>query len=238
MRLLLGRRPNPYKDLEKMLGYSFRKRALLETALTHRSYRFENHGVTTDNQRMEFLGDAVLGLLTAAYFYDRFHDLDEGCMTSFRSQITSGQALGEVAHGIRLGDFLRIGRGEEKSGGRKRASSLADALEAVIGAAFLDGDTKAVKKVFEKLFVPMIETLSGDVWSGNPKGKLQEYSQRYWKSSPLYQVISRDGPAHAATFTVEVRLRDGTHGTGKGRNKQEAESRAASALLDKLGVRI
>lgn len=236
MLLSLRRRKNPFKDLEKKIGYGFRKMNLIETALMHRSFRFENTGITSDNQRMEFLGDAVLGFVAAAHLYENHDDCDEGDLTSYRSQTTNGQILAEIAQSIDLGTFIKMGKGEENSGGRKRESNLADALEAVIGAAYLDGGLKAVNKIFEQLFVPKLENLSGDVWDGNPKGKLQELSQRQWKGSPRYRIVSKDGPPHAAIFTVEVALADGSAGTGKGRNKQEAEARAAADALSRLDM--
>lgn len=234
---MVGRLRNPYKQLEKLIGYSFRKRSLMEAALTHRSFRFENEGVEDDNQRLEFLGDAVLGLATAAYLYDKHEDKNEGALTSFRSQTTSGKALASVARSIGLGDHIRIGRGEEQSGGRKRSSNLCDALEAILGAAYLDGGMKAVGKIFAKLFIPQLDNLSGDVWADNPKGRLQEYAQRRWKRSPQYRVIRADGPAHAAVFTVEATVAGHLRETGKARNKQDAESRAATALLERLNRR-
>lgn len=232
---MVGRRRNPYAALEKEIGHRFRKRALLESALMHRSFRFENRNIGDDNQRLEFLGDAVLGFVSAAYVYSKFEDKDEGVLTSFRSQISSGRALARVAKSIELGKYIKMGKGEELSGGRKRSSNLADALEAIIGAAYLDGDMKAVNKVFKRLFVPRLDSLT-DVWAGNPKGKLQEYSQRTWRSSPKYRTVRREGPAHATVFTVEVTLPDGTVGRGKGRNKQHAEAEAAIVVLQ--GIRM
>jgi len=232
--LSFGRRKNPYKEIEKNIGYSFRKTSMLETALMHRSFRFENSGITSDNQRMEFLGDAVLGFVMAAHLYEKYDECDEGGLTSFRSQTTNGQVLAELARSVNLGAFIKMGKGEEHSGGRKRASNLADAMESIIGAAYLDGGMKAVLKIFSKLFVPMLGKLSGDVWAGNPKGKLQEYSQKKWKNSPHYRIVSKEGPPHAVLFTVEVELADGSVGMGKGRNKQEAEARAAVDVLSCL----
>jgi len=231
---MVVRRKNPYRPLEKALGYGFRRRINLEAALTHRSFRFENADVSVDNQRLEFLGDAVLGLLTAAYVYRQHEDRDEGVLTSFRSQTTSGRALARYARAIDLGSFLKIGAGEDQSGGRERASPLADALEAVIGAAFVDGGMRACEKIFKRVFVPRLEALSGDVWAHNPKGKLQEYSQRRWKCGPTYRVLKREGPAHATVFRVEVRIGDGTRAAARGQSKQEAETRAASKLLEHL----
>jgi ribonuclease-3 len=234
---VIGRRKNPYRELERRLGYGFGKRRFLETALTHRSFRFENEGINVDNQRLEFVGDAALGFAAAAYLYGKFRSEDEGVLTSFRSQITSGKALAGLGKEIDLGAFLRMGKGEEQSGGRKRSSNLADAMEAVIGAAYLDGGMKAVNRIFKKVFVPRLTRLSGDVWAGNPKGRLQEYCHHKWQKGPKYSVVSREGPPHALVFTAEVVLGNGTKARGKGSNKQEAEAHAARAALKKLGLR-
>jgi ribonuclease III len=229
--LFIKRNKGPYAPLEKTIGYVFRNKRLLEHALTHRSFRFENAGVQEDNQRLEFLGDAVLGLLTAAHVYAHFREHDEGCLTSFRSQVTSGKALAQCARELRIGEFLRIGKGEERTGGRHRATVQADALEAVIGAAYIDGGVRAVEKVFNKVFAPQIAALSGDVWDTNPKGRLQEQSQRLWKTSPQYRTVRQEGPAHAAVFTAEVLVGGHVRGTGQGSSKQEAEKQAAQMAL-------
>jgi ribonuclease-3 len=136
-----------------------------------------------------------------------------------------------------VGDYLRIGKGEEKSGGRNRSSNLADAMESVLGAAYLDGGVAAVERVFKKLFVPRLEELGGDLWAGNPKGELQEHCQRVWKQSPRYRVVRQRGPAHATDFTCEVTLGDGSRAGGKGRNKQAAEKDAARKALQMLANR-
>ena len=223
------------RELERAVGYKFKKKKLLRMALIHRSFRFENEGVSVDNQRLEFLGDAVLGFLTAADAYGEFPDWDEGALTAIRSRTTSGKALAECAHAIDLGRYLQMGKGEERSGGRSRPSNLADALEAVIGAAFLDGKTRAARKIFLKLLAPRMKGSDADVLASNPKGRLQEYSQNRWKAEPRYATIKREGPAHAALFTVRVTLPDGTQEVGKAPNKQEAESRAASRVLRTVG---
>jgi ribonuclease-3 len=233
---MTGKRRNPYRDLEKQIGYKFRKRKLLEAALTHRSFRFENEEISQDNQRLEFLGDAALGFLTAVYVYQEFDERDEGFLTSLRSRATSGRTLASIAVGVDLGRHLKIGKGEKGSGGRRRPSNLADALEAITGAAFLDGGMKAAEKVFKKLVIPLINSLSHDVWDGNPKGKLQEYAQRRWKKGPHYRLVHKEGPQHSALFTVQVVLPDGIEATGQGKNKQNAEAQAAHAALEQLGV--
>ena len=231
---MIGPWKSKYAELEKGLGYRFRRKRLLEIALTHRSYRFENTGVSRDNQRLEYLGDAALGLVAADYVYHAYRDLQEGALTTFRSQITRGEALAEVGRDVGVGQFLLIGKGEDRSGGRDRTSNLADAMESILGAAYLDGGVSAVERVFKKLFVPRLDELGGDLWAGNPKGELQEYCQRVWKTSPRYRVLRQHGPAHARRFTCEVELRDGTTAQGAGQNKQAAETDAARRALKML----
>ena len=234
--MIFKRKPGPHADVETAIGYKFRKRALLEQAMTHRSYRFEHPGVPHDNQRLEFLGDAVLGLLTAAYVYEQFQDSDEGGLTSFRSQVTSGKALALCARELQLGDSIRIGKGEEKAGGRHRPSILTDTLEAVVGAAYLDGGMRACEKVFAKCFAPRIAALSGDVWDTNPKGRLQDLAQRRWKSEPRYRTVQQEGPAHATMFTAEVVVNGASLGSGRGFSKQEAEKQAAQSALHQMAA--
>ncbi len=230
----LGRMGNPYKKLEASLGYRFRHRSLLDTALTHRSFRFENEDVVKDNQRMEFLGDAALGLVVADCLCKILPDDDEGIMTAYRSQITNGKTLTRLASEIKLGDYIKMGKGEKRTGGATRASNLEDALESIIGAAFLDGGIAAVGKIFKRLFLPVVGNLK-DIWHGNPKGRLQEYTQRHWKKSPQYRLVRRDGPAHATVFKVEVTLDSGIKGVGVGHSKQEAEAESAAHALAQLG---
>lgn len=234
--MIFKRQIGPHAGVEKAIGYKFRTRALLEQAMTHRSYRFEHPGTVHDNQRLEFLGDAVLSLLTAAYVYAQFKDRDEGGLTSFRSQVTSGKALALCGRELRLGDSVRMGKGEEKAGGRHRASILTDTLEAVLGAVYLDGGMRACEKVFEKCFAPRIAALSGDVWDTNPKGRLQDLAQRRWKSEPYYRTVQQEGPAHATLFTAEVLVNGTSLGSGRGFSKQEAEKQAAQLALQNLSA--
>jgi ribonuclease-3 len=225
---------NPYRSLEKALGYRFRRKHYLEAALTHRSFRFERTGVEMDNQRLEFLGDAALGLIAAAHFYHRHPDLQEGDLTRWRSRITSRDALARIAGRIELGAHLRLGFGELKSGGHQRPSNLSDALEAVLGAAFLDGHMKAVEKIFNTLFVPDAESLLEEPAMDNPKGALQELAQRSLKISPRYRTISEEGPAHSRQFKVEVLIDGQVAGRGEGQSKQQAEIRAAREALERI----
>lgn len=228
------RKQKPYAELEKRLGYKFKDSSLLEMALTHRSFRYERADISFDNQRLEFLGDAALDLVIAAYLYGEFTEEDEGFMTSFRSRIASGRSLARFGRKLGLGEFIKIGRGEEASGGRNRQSNMADVLESVIGAAYVDRGLRAVEKIFDHVMKPACRDLAGDAWAGNPKGKLQEYAQRKWKYSPEYRLVSTDGPPHARVFLVEVELPDGQLSRASASSKQKAEAAAAQELLSVL----
>ncbi len=233
--MILGlRKPNPYRELEKRLGYKFSHREFLEMALLHRSYRYEVKDVVTDNQRLEFLGDAVAGFLVAAHLY-RFHcGGDEGVLTEMRSRVTSGKAMAGVAREIQLGDYMRLGKGEEMAGGRKRETLLADGLEAVIGAVYLDGGVKAAEKVVAKLLIPLLGTKPSDEWMDNPKGKLQELSQGLYSRGPEYRCVSEEGPAHRKVFVVEAIVGGARLGQGSGSSKRAAETEAAIVGVRKL----
>lgn len=226
---------NPYRALCRALGCRI-KRIHIEQALTHPSYSHEQDGGTPDNQRLEFLGDAALGLAAAEALYERHPNAPEGDLTRLRSAVTSTKALARIAARIKLGDFIRLGRGELNSGGRERPTILADALEAVVGAAFLHGGMRAVRKIFRHLFVDELPGPEGQRWSENPKGRLQEWSQARGTGNPRYVVISEQGPPHRRTYAVEVRLQDETVATGHGPNKRDAESHAAAEALRNLNV--
>jgi ribonuclease-3 len=220
--------------LEDAIGYSFRDRELLQSALTHRSFRFENKDVECDNERLEFLGDAILGFLAAAFLYETFAEYPEGTLTSLRSRVTSGKALAGYAGEVKLGECLRMGQGEARSGGRTRPSNLANAFEALVGAAYLDSGMPAAECIFITLIVPHITAEDIDAWTANPKGRLQEYTQARWKRSPTYRVIGSEGPPHNTRFTVQVTLEDGTFAMATGSSKQEAQSLAAGELLTRM----
>lgn len=236
--LLRLRRKNPYKELEKKLGYAFRDHKLLEMALTHRSYRFETRDVQEDNQRLEFLGDAVLGFVVAAHLYDAHAEGREGTLTDLRSSVTSGKALGAIGKMIGLGEFVRLGKGEENAGGRQRSSLLSDCVESVIGAAYLDGGVKAAEKIVEKVVIPHFSPGRQADWTENPKGKLQELSQRQYGASPEYRRVGEAGPAHQKTFVIEALVNGKPLGRGMGPNRKVAEAEAAAmAVMELLGVR-
>lgn len=223
------------KKLAGIIGYKFRSRALMEQAFVHPSYRYETGSTLVDNQRLEFLGDAVLGLLSADALYRECGQDAEGALTLRRSQITSGKALATIARDSGLGPYLKLGKGESRSGGHMRQGNLADLLEALFGAAWLDGGWKAVQKMFAVLLLARLPVVGQpDLRRANPKGLLQELVQANWKAPPIYALVKSEGPAHAQAFTVSVTLPDGRswHGTGTGR--QSAEVNAATIALDDL----
>ena len=233
--MFLKRKDDPLRALEKTLGYAFKNRALLVTAVTNPSYRSDHTAENVeDNQRLEFLGDAVFGLLSAQQVFERYADEDEGGLTVRRSHVASGRALAELARRIGLGRYLRLGKGDEAAGGRDKDKSLTDAMEAVFGAAWCDGGLKAVKAIFAKLMADPPE-VPLDVWADNPKGQLQELAQRKaWPDSPAYELIEVTGPDHAPDYTVKARVHGGHDAQGTGRTKRAAEVAAARALLERL----
>jgi ribonuclease-3 len=227
---------SPYKALEKVLHYKFRSKELLTAALTHPSYRNEKgQDPCMDNQRLEFLGDAVVGLLAAEHLYDHASDMREGDMTKFRSTITNRAGLAKVGAAWGLGEYLRMGRGEAQSGGATKESNLADAVEAVLGAVYLDGGHKSAAKVFSKHFVPRLETRieeSPDV--DNPKGALQEYTQRIGQTNPEYNIVGESGPAHDRVYLAAVTWDGRELARGEGASKRSAEADAARKALEVL----
>lgn len=220
---------NDHEILEKYVGYNFRDKGLIKPALVHPSFRHENPPLQEDNQRLEFLGDAALDLVAAEYLYQHYN-FDEGAMTKMRSSLTCTTRLCEMARAIELGDFLQLGRGEISANGADRESTLADALEALIGAAFIDGGIEAVRKIFVKIFVPHIDAASG-IELQNPKGMLQEICQRMGKCVPNYRILRESGPAHDKEFTVGVSVDGEEVATGRAPSISKAERAAAIKAL-------
>lgn len=228
---------NPYRPLEKNLGYSFRKKSLLATALLHRSLRFERTEQQEDNQRLEFLGDAALALVSGDYLFKNYPRLREGDLTKLRSRLTSGKALAQIGQSVQLGGWIQLGKGERKSGGHQRPSNITDALEAVIGAAYLDGGLRAVERIFKKLFLALMDGIqSPEMFEDNPKGRFQEIAQGRWRTNPHYRVVRQSGPAHARIFYVNVEIKGAVMGSGEGAAKRDAEQNAAQHALAKLGI--
>jgi ribonuclease-3 len=219
-----------YRELEQAIGYRFKKKPVLELALTHPSFRYENPESKDDNQRLEYLGDAVLSLICAEYLFNNNPDAREGDMSQLRSRLTEDRKLSLIGESIGIGKFLRLGHGEEKNGGAGRASNLADAVEAVIGAAWIDGGARAVNKIFRKVFIPELDELHRAEVNSNPKGDLQEYAQSHDFGIPVYETIETAGPEHDRIFTVEVTACGKTWKASAG-SKREAEREAAMKAL-------
>ncbi|MDH3345781.1 MAG: ribonuclease III [Kiritimatiellaceae bacterium] len=220
-----------FQPLEKRIGYRFKKKQLLHDALTHPSFRYENPETPSDNQRLEFLGDSVLGLLAADALMKKHLDASEGELTKLKSSITAGGPLAKAAREIGLGEYLMMGRGEEAAGGAVRESNLEDAIEALIGAIWLDGGLRAVRKFFDRHVLKVLGDVEPSVL--NPKGTLQEFAQKNGFGIPEYEMIEQSGPDHDRRFVVQVSI--STYGyTGEGRSRREAEKNAAEKAVKSL----
>jgi ribonuclease III len=213
--------------LEDRIGYKFRNPLLLAEALTHPSLRHETQQHHFDNQRLEFLGDAVLQLVITEHLYGHFKDDAEGKLTKLRSRLVSREALTVHAATLELGQYLLIGRGEEASGGRERSSTLADAFEALVGAIYLDSDLSTVRQFILGQAGKGLAQLIEEPVDINPKGHLQELLQAISPRSPAYEVVSQSGPEHEKTFVVRALWEGLTLGEGTGRSKKQAETAAA-----------
>ena len=224
--------PDPLARFQKQLGYQFVDYALLETALTHRSFAHE-HELSQTYERLEFLGDAVLGLITADHLFDRYPHEAEGKLSQLKSYIVSEPALAEHAAALGLGELLRLGVGEERSGGRQKHSLLADALEAVLGAVFLDGGLEAARKVLGPLLEDALNSRL-ELADRDAKTTLQEVAQARGWELPEYRVVADEGPDHEKCFAVECWLSGQRVGHGEGRSKKQAEQQAASEALKSL----
>ena len=221
------------KDLEKAIGYSFKNVMLLQNALTHSSYANECwHDSLKSNERLEFLGDSILGMVVAEYLYRTFPDRPEGELTKMRADMVCEQALAEVAERLCLGEHLLLGNGEEQTGGRGRASILADAVESVIAACFLDGGRSAAEGFINRFVLCNVPVKS--LHNMDYKTALQERVQRKKNQSIVYELISQTGPDHAKTFEVTVLLNGKPAGTGIGSSKKRAEQAAAQAAYEQL----
>ena len=226
--------PNHNIDvLEKKIGYKFKNPDLLLNALTHSSYANENRGIS-DNERLEFLGDAVLGLVIADYLYRLFEKHKEGDLTKIRASIVSEGPLSQIARDIGLGRFLLLGKGEAISGGRDRDSVLADALEAVIGAVYLEAGINQAKELIIGLFSSLMENSFQGKGFQDYKTNLQEVLQAMGEEEIVYRVIKETGPDHDKEFVIEVLCGRRVIGRGKGKSKKEADQRAAKEALGNI----
>lgn len=218
-------------QLEERIGYRFADSALLEAALTHRSFSNEQERTVPCNERLEFLGDAVLDLAVGEVLFLDYPGLAEGELTRLRAELVNEQTLALAAGHIELGGWLRLGRGEARSGGRGKASLLANALEAVIGAVFRDGGWEAARSLCRRLLGPALSALVVEAPARDSKTRLQELLQEAGGRPPVYLLTDSSGPDHARTFSVEVRLGDRLLGHGEGRTKKAAEQMAAARAL-------
>jgi ribonuclease III len=219
------------QPLESRINYKFRNSLLLAEALTHPSLAYESQRPHFDNQRLEFLGDAVLQLIVTEELFKMFPDFTEGKLTKLRSRVVSRRALARFAMAIHLGDYVLLGKGEEATGGRRRLSTLADAFEALLGAVFLDSGTVPVRELVLNLFKAEIGNMVTSPEERNPKGELQECLQAIHPQAPVYRIVSESGPDHRRVFQSEVVWLDKVLATGKGKSKKEAEARAAAEAL-------
>ncbi len=223
------------KALQKTLKVRFKHPSLLEQALVHSSYNNENPGLAPNsNERLEFLGDAILGFIIAEELYRRFPRFSEGEMTRLRSLLVQRDALSNTAKAIKLGDYLYLGRGEEASGGRRKPANLAGALEAIIAAIFLDRGEDAARDFILRSAKEQLNKVPSQGVETDYKSRLQEIIQSRQQPIPTYRVIEAAGPAHKRRFTVEVRVGKRVLGRGSGKSKKAAEAEAAREALERL----
>lgn len=221
-------------DLQEKISYRFRSLQLFTQALTHRSYLHESMEGGEDNERLEFLGDSVIEVVVSHLLMTRFPHLTEGGLSKTRADFVKEGTLAALAREIRLGDALRLGRGEEETGGRGKDSILAGGFEALMAAVYLDGGYGEVFRVIEGLFTPRLAAIKEEVEDKDFKTRLQEYTQRNLNDTPLYTVAREEGPDHAKTFEVVISINGKPYGRGRGRSKKEAEQRAAEEALRSL----
>jgi len=223
-------------DLAERLGLHFTNLHLLVRALTHRSYVNENPNSVEDNERLEFLGDAVLDFVVGAWVYNHFPEMQEGDLTRMRSALVRTDTLAEFARQLDLGPALRLGRGELASGGRQRDNLLCATFEAVIGAMYLDTGIPAVETFVEPLLAAVSSRVISQEEIYDPKSTLQEWTQSNKLGTPRYTTVDSSGPDHARVFVVEAQVNGKVYGRGEGTSKQAAAQAAAQAALESLGI--
>ena len=220
--------------LEKTLGYRFTDLRLLQTAVVHSSYAFEQGMNGNNNERLEFLGDAVLDLVIGHLLFNRYTKLHEGELSKLRASLVNEQHLAKMARDVELGKYLALGKGEDSSQGRGKSSILSCAYEAVVGAVFEDGGYQAVADFVTCFFVPDLDGKKEDLLIADAKSRLQEFLQEKYNEAPTYKVEAEEGPSHQKLFTVAVCFREQILSTGQAGSKKEAEQRAAAAALAEL----
>lgn len=224
-----------FTDLQKTIGIQFKNVALLKQAFTHRSYLNENRQFPTSNERMEFLGDAILSFLTSHFLFQTYPNYPEGLLTNVRSSLVKTTSLGAIARELKFGELLFLSKGEEESGGRNNTSLLADTFEAFLGALFLDQGMRAVKGFLDAHLFPKASAIVREKAYVDFKSLLQEIVQEKSRISPTYRVKKTEGPDHAKIFWVEAVAGSAVIGSGIGKSKQEAEQQAAANALAGMG---
>ena len=223
---------DPLASLEEILGRTFTRRSLLVDALTHRSYVYEHAAASVvSNERLEFLGDAVLSTIASDILYRRFPKAGEGELTDLRASLVRASSLATLARDLSLGGYLRLGRGEEATGGRSRDLLLARAMEAVIGAIYMDGDMRAAREFLEPRLTSALTLVRSRRQLKDDKSLLQEAAQAQLSLTPTYRLAAESGPSHDRTFVVEVLLGERVVGRGEGASKRQAEQAAARMAL-------
>lgn len=228
--------PKDFSAFERAIGITFNEPELLRQAFTHRSYLNEHRGeVSGHNERLEFLGDAVLELVVTHFLYKQFPDKPEGELTAYRAALVNATTCAAVAQDIGMNEYLLLSRGEAKDTGRARGVLLANAMEALVGAIYLDQGYDAAERFIKARLTPKLDSILKERLWQDPKSALQERAQEEEGVTPSYAVLKEEGPDHDKQFTVGVYLREEVLATGMGRSKQEAEAAAAKSALDKRG---
>jgi len=232
--MLTPRREKQLQDLENKLGIKFLNPSLLNQSLTHSSYAYESKVKIPDNERLEFLGDAIIKLVISEYLYNKFPGHAEGDLTKVRAVVISDDILASVSKKLQLGEFILLGSNERRSGGKDRKSNLANSFEAVVGAIYLDEGLGKARDVLLQLLTPEIEKTSKKGYISDYKSALQEFVQKKKWGLPFYEVLKEVGPKHKKIFVIEVKIKGQGYGIGKGPNKKDAEQAAAKVALSKL----
>lgn len=222
------------KDLQKKLNHKFKDPKLLETAFVHRSFVNEHRRVKEHNERLEFLGDAVLELITTEYLFAKFPDQPEGELTALRSALVKGEQLAEIASELEFGEHLKLSKGEARSGGADKPYLLANVFEAVLGAVFLDAGYEKAREIIEKFLLPKLTKIIEENTQVDAKSEFQELAQDKLAITPEYRVLSESGPDHSKVFEMGAYVGKELYGKGKGASKQIAEQVAAEKALKKI----
>lgn len=228
-----------YKKIEEKIDYEFKNKELLKEALTHKSYAYESGGkITYDNEKFEFLGDSVLNLVISDIIYKKNPEYSEGKLSKFRASLINEYTLTQIAKHLKLGKYLLLGKGEEQTGGRDKASLLSNAYEAILAAVYLDSGFRSVYRIIKQHFTDAVFTLAPSKWDRDYKSQMQEMSHKLYKANPRYKVVLKSGPDHQQVFNVELTINKNVISTGSGNSKKDAEQQAAKMALETLKGRV